>query len=277
MTSDRTQLPAQTISMAEVARFWLMAGADGLLQDSPVDRMAPELGKAPYLASAVDSGAIANSLSKPSGLPVHSVTGISTMPAAEAPLAAIATAQSLDELRAVLDGWDGCGLKKTAVQTVFGDGLPGSRVMVIGETPTRDDEQALKPFSGRPGQLLERILAAIGLSRSDAYLANAIYWRPPGGRAANLDEVGQCLPFLRRQIELVSPQVLIIAGGTPVKALLATEKGVLQVRGKWVDFDATSAGHVPLMPTIHPDYLLRNPSIKRLAWNDWLEVKRKLS
>lgn len=186
------------------------------------------------------------------------------------------TAATLEALRAIVEGFDGCALKITASQLVFADGNPESRLMLVGEAPGAEEDRLGKPFVGRAGQLLDRMLAAIGLDRTRVYIANIVPWRPPGNRTPTPQESAICLPFITRQIELVDPAVLVLLGGFAASSLLGTKDGILKTRGRWFNF---SAGHrdIRTLATLHPAYLLRQPSQKRLAWRDMLAIKRALS
>jgi uracil-DNA glycosylase len=185
-------------------------------------------------------------------------------------------ARSLEELRQAMAAFDGCNLKFTAKNLVFADGNPDADLMLVGEAPGRDEDLEGLPFVGRSGQLLDRILAAIGRDRQSAYIANVIPWRPPGNRTPTPHETEICRPFIERQIELASPKVLVTLGGPAAKLLLDTPEGVLRLRGNWRVHVTSSGVSIPTMPTLHPAYLLRNPAHKKLAWRDFLEVKAKL-
>lgn len=187
-----------------------------------------------------------------------------------------ASAATLDELRECMAGFEGCNLKFTAKNMVFADGNPQANVMFVGEVPGRDEDLEGKPFVGRSGQLLDRMLAAIGLDRSSAYISNVIPWRPPGNRAPTPQETEICRPFIERHIELVKPKVLVHLGGASAKTLLNTTEGILRLRGNWRNYSGAAGLEIPAMPTLHPAYLLRTPAHKRLAWRDFLEVKMKL-
>lgn len=171
--------------------------------------------------------------------------------------------------------FDGCPLKKTAKNMCFARGNPKARLMVIGEAPGRDEDVAGKPFVGRAGQLLDKMLGAIGLKEDDVYITNVVYWRPPGNRTPTPQEVQTCEPFLARQIELAAPDVLVFAGGAAAKQLLGATEGILRLRGKWRTYTA-GARRIRCMATLHPAYLLRNPASKRLAWRDFLAVRAAL-
>jgi DNA polymerase len=185
-------------------------------------------------------------------------------------------AGSLEELRALLQGFDGCALKATATQLVFADGDPQAPIMFVGEAPGRDEDIEGLPFVGRSGKLLDRMLAAIGLDRSSAYIANVIPWRPPGNRTPTPQETQICLPFILRQIELAGPDVLVCLGGPSSQALLDVKEGILKTRGRWFPFQ-TGAREIRAIATLHPAYLLRQPLQKRLAWRDFLAIRKALS
>ena len=187
-----------------------------------------------------------------------------------------AKAETLDDLRRQMAEFEGCNLKFTAKNLVFADGNPDADVMLVGEAPGRDEDLEGLPFVGRSGQLLDRILAAIGLDRQSVYIANVIPWRPPGNRTPTPQETEICRPFIERQIELANPKILVTLGGPSAKLLLNTTEGVLRLRGSWKVHRTASQIAIPTMPTLHPAYLLRNPAHKKLAWRDFLEVKAKL-
>jgi DNA polymerase len=190
--------------------------------------------------------------------------------------AAAKNAASLAELRAILDGFEGCALRGTARQLVFADGNPQARVMFVGEAPGREEDLEGLPFVGRSGQLLDRMLAAIGLDRSSAYIANVIPWRPPGNRTPTPQETSICLPFTRRQVELADPDVLVCLGSPAAQALLEAKEGIMKTRGRWFSYH-TGTREIRAIATFHPAYLLRQPLQKRLAWRDFLAVKQALS
>jgi DNA polymerase len=185
------------------------------------------------------------------------------------------SAQTLDELRDALDRFEGCNLRLTANQLVFADGTPGSRLMLVGEAPGRDEDIQGLPFVGRSGQLLDRMLAAIGLDRTKVYIANVVPWRPPGNRTPTPQETAVCRPFLERQIELCNPDMLVCLGAAAAKELMATSEGILRIRGQWRYYDLGSR-KIRIMATLHPAYLLRQPLQKRLAWRDFLAIRAQL-
>lgn len=189
-----------------------------------------------------------------------------------------ASAKTLEELKAALEGFKGLALRRTATQIVFADGNPGARVMLVGEAPGADEDRIGRPFVGASGQLLDRMLASIGLSREEnVYISNVINWRPPGNRNPSDAEIAISLPFILRHIELVNPAVLIFAGGVAAKALTDSATGITKLRGKWLEHKSEGLEKpIPALPVFHPAYLLRSPQQKKLAWADLLKLKAKL-
>jgi DNA polymerase len=197
--------------------------------------------------------------------------------------AAAAAAQTLAELQAAVEAFEGCALKETATNTVFADGAEGAPAMFIGEAPGADEDRIGKPFVGVSGQLLDRMIAAVGLSRSlNAYITNILFWRPPGNREPSTEEIALCLPFVMRHIELVRPKALVFLGGPSAKTLLGRAEGITRLRGKWHEFRTQGMferGEPPIaaMAMFHPAYLLRTPGAKREAWRDLMAVKACLA
>lgn len=188
-----------------------------------------------------------------------------------------ARATTLDELRTALESFDGCSsLRNTAKNLVFGAGNPNARLMLVGDAPGTDDDLDGAPFSGDAGRLLDRMLAAIGLARDEVYLAHLLPWRPPGKRPPTPSELAMCEPFITRQIELCAPDVLVCMGGLAAKQLLNVETPLLRLRGQWKTYAAKSETNIPTISMFPPDYLLKQPAHKRLAWGDLLAVKGKL-
>jgi uracil-DNA glycosylase family 4 len=187
----------------------------------------------------------------------------------------IGQTQTLAELEALVAAFEGCSFKRTAKILCFARGSQEARIMLIGEAPGRDEDLQGKPFVGRAGQLLDRMLAAIGLAEEHVYITNTVYWRPPGNRTPTPQEVEACAPFLARQIELLSPQVLVLLGGAAAKSILGVNEGIMRLRGKWLTY-ASAGSTVPTLATLHPAYLLRSPEAKRYAWRDLLMVKEAI-
>jgi uracil-DNA glycosylase len=181
-------------------------------------------------------------------------------------------APDLAVLEAALAAFDGCPLKKTAKNLCMWRGNPKARIMMIGEAPGRDEDLEGKPFVGRAGQLLDKMLAAIGLTEADVYITNTVYWRPPGNRTPTPQEVQACQPFLERQIDLVAPDIIVLLGGAAAKQVLATEDGIMKLRGKWRSYQSGDRA-IRTIATLHPAFLLRTPAAKRQAWRDLLMIK----
>lgn len=189
--------------------------------------------------------------------------------------AAAKSAATLDELRAILESFDGCALKATATRMVFADGNPQARVMLVGEAPGRDEDIEGLPFVGRSGKLLDQMLKAIGLDRTSVYIANIVPWRPPGNRTPTPQESAICLPFVLRQIELADPDILVCLGGPSAQTLLDIKDGITKTRGRWFTFN-TGKRDIRAIATFHPAFLLRSPLQKRFAWRDMLAIKKAL-
>ena len=224
--------------------------------------LAPTRGAAPASQAPVPGGAFADAV-VPDREVVESARDLARQ------------AKDLAELRDCLAGFTGCNLRLTAKNLVFADGNPDARVMLIGEAPGRDEDLQGKPFVGRSGQLLDKMLSAIGLDRSSVYIANVVPWRPPGNRTPTPQETEICKPFIRRQIELAAPDVLVFLGAASAKSLLDVQDGIRRLRGRWMTYDVAGR-QVPCLATYHPAYLLRNPIEKRMSWRDFLALSHKL-
>ena len=184
---------------------------------------------------------------------------------------------SLQELRGAMARFEGCALKASATNLVFGDGNPDADIMFIGEAPGADEDRQGLPFVGVSGQLLDRMIAAIGLDRSSAYITNIVPWRPPENRKPTGAETAACLPFVERHIGLVNPRVLVLVGGTAAAALLGTTEGITKLRGRWLAYRDEAGGQaIDAMAIYHPAYLLRQSALKREAWRDLLAIKARL-
>jgi uracil-DNA glycosylase len=188
-----------------------------------------------------------------------------------------ASAATIEALAEAVAAFDDCPLKRTATNTVFADGNPAAAVMIIGEAPGADEDRLGRPFVGRSGQLLDRMLSAIGLDRTTVQITNVIYWRPPGNRKPTAAEIAACLPFVFRHIALSRPKVLVLAGGTAASALLPQTEGITRLRGRWFELAVPGLGApIPTLPIFHPSFLLRSPDRKRDAWRDLLALKARL-
>lgn len=208
-------------------------------------------------------------------LPSAPKTAPLALPSIELARDLAAKATTLNELRTALEGFDGCGLKRTAKNLVFFRGAETARLMIIGEAPGRDEDLVGKPFVGRAGQLLDRILKAINHDETNTHITNIVYWRPPGNRTPTNEEGAICRPFLNRQISLVQPDIILFLGGAAAKQIYETPTGITKLRGKWKDIEVAGKQH-PTMATLHPAYLLRTPIAKRLVWQDMQQIAEKL-
>jgi DNA polymerase len=265
-------------SEALAALAWLLdAGADETLQDIPADRFT--VGKPPSPQPSrpvVAEGARPKTeYRKPSPPPKPPAPAADTDSIGRATEIA-ARCNSLAELKTALESFEGSGLKKLATNTVFADGTPDCHIMFIGEAPGREEDLAGLPFVGRAGKLLDKMLAAIGLDRkTNAYITNVINWRPPENRDPSPEEAAICLPFLRRHIELVAPGIMIVLGAVAARHVMGRTDGIMRLRGKWLEYH-TNGHMVPVMPTLHPAYLLRRAIDKKLAWRDLQAVDEKI-
>jgi DNA polymerase len=264
--------PDNAPTVRQLLAFYLEAGVDCALTEQPVNRLSdpaatPETAEVAQPRPA--SATVASSVALPGASPLGPEVAI--MSAREA----ARIAPSLQALRGLLENFDGCALKSTATRLVFADGNPQARIMFVGEAPGREEDIEGLPFVGRSGKLLDRMMAAIGLDRSNAYIANVIPWRPPGNRTPTPQETQICLPFIQRQIELVNPDVLVTLGNPSTQTLLSTREGIMKTRGRWLDYD-TGSRVIRALATFHPAYLLRSPSYKRLAWQDLRAIAKAL-
>lgn len=264
--------------LADLLRFYAEAGVDEALSDIPVDRFVETAAaQAPSRRPAAPTPATPARTPAATRQPAAPVMAMPDEAQITKARELAGNAQTLEELRKTLEGFDGCNLKFTAKQLAFSDGNPQASLMLVGEAPGSSEDMQGKPFVGRSGQLLDRILAAIGIQRAHgAYIANVVPWRPPGNRAPTPLETEICRPFIERQIELVNPKVLVTLGGPSAKTLLNASESMLKLRGRWKVHTTASGTEIPTMPTLHPAYLLRNPAHKKLVWHDFLEIRAKL-
>lgn len=284
--------PAQTLAPAELAallHFYADAGCEWLLEDQPVDRIAEfETQKAERAAKARQAPAPSNSrqsTAAPERLSASPVSrsaapaaavAIPDADAVAAARAAASAAQSLDDLRMALEAFSGCNLKNGARSTVFVSGDPGSGIMVIGPMPSAECDRDGAPFSGRQGQLLDRMLSAIDLSRDKVLLTNVVAWRPPGNRPPSPSEMEICRPFLERQIELAQPKNLLLLGNFTARFFFGEEQSIFALRGEWREVQVAGM-NVPALASFHPQDLLTAPANKALAWKDLLAFRRRLN
>jgi uracil-DNA glycosylase len=269
----------------ELIAFYVDSGADALISDTPSDRMAetPAVASAPprHLDAGVGDKPTRIARPDPRTFAQDSVeprppAPVSPEAAIMAARAAASDAKTLDELQTLLAAFEGCTLRATATQLVFADGNPQGRVMFVGEAPGYDEDIVGRPFVGRSGKLLDLMMAAITLDRETAYIANVVPWRPPGNRTPTPQETAICLPFIRRQIELADPDILVCLGSPAMQTLLGIKDGITRSRGRWFPYD-TGRREIRALATFHPAFLLRSPLQKRFAWRDFLALKKALA
>jgi uracil-DNA glycosylase len=269
----------------ELFAFYLDAGVDAFLGEAPINRMADDLAR-PRNASATSLEPKTRRAAGEPPVPLAQsplrqkpAPGSSPPPPEAAVMAAreaARNAKTLNELQTLLATFEGCALRATATQLVFADGDPQSRVMFVGEAPGYDEDIVGRPFVGRSGKLLDRMMAAVGLDRTSAYIANVVPWRPPGNRTPTPQETAICLPFIRRQIELADPDILVCLGGPAMQTLLGVKDGITRSRGRWFVYQ-TGGREIRALATFHPAFLLRSPLQKRFAWRDFLALKKALA
>jgi DNA polymerase len=190
--------------------------------------------------------------------------------------AALAGITSLADLQSAMAKLDDCSLKHTASNLCFADGNPGARLMIIGEAPGRDEDRMGVPFVGADGQLLDKMIASIGLDRASVYLTNLLPWRPPGNRSPTDEETAMLLPWLFRHVQLAKPEFVLLLGGAAAKLVLGSHDGIMKLRGRWRDVDFGDGVARPVLASLHPAYLLRSPAQKRLAFEDLLLLTKRL-
>jgi DNA polymerase len=272
MSEDR---PLNHAELAAALDWYRAVGVDLAVGEEPVDRFAASAA-APRRSAPLAAPAAAPiqlpGREAPTAAPAIT-TSLAADPAETRALAA--AAPTLEALRTAIDAYEGCTLKKRATQLVFADGNPEAEIMLVGEGPGEQEDLQGKPFVGRAGQLLDRMLAAIGLDRTKVYIANMVPWRPPGNRDPSPEELALCTPFLLRQVELVAPKFLVTLGNVPTKSLFGTSSGITRMRGQWKELEL--GGHrVRSLATLHPAYLLRTPASKALAWRDMLSLRQAI-
>lgn len=265
-------------ALAALFTWYLEAGVDETIGETPVDRYRPA-GENDVARRRHGVGVPPPSAGRPAPPPAAPPPAAPPLhrPPVVAAAGAAARAASLEELRGVLDRFDGCALSKTATHLVFGDGNPAARLMLIGEAPGSEEDRRGLPFVGPSGQLLDRMLASIGLPRESVFISNTVFWRPPGNRSPSSGEVAVCMPFVERMIELIDPAILVTLGGPAANALYGRAEAIGRLRGRWLTYQTPRLAR-PIAATalFHPAYLLRTPGQKRLAWRDLLGVKAKL-
>lgn len=293
--------PRFDLDIFRILDWYKAAGVDAALDDLPVDWLARGPAAPGQGFAWPDRQQVATDSAPNSNAPMTRMEALSAAPIKlarksspsqetssvrpQTPLAAseaetearriAAKAPNLAALKVALRGFNGCSLKATAKNLCFYRGAETARIMLIGEAPGRDEDLEGKPFVGRAGQLLDKMLAAIGLSESDVHITNVVYWRPPGNRTPTPQEALACRPFLERQMALVRPEIVVALGGSAAKEVMGISEGIMKLRGKWRTVQV-GAHAVSAIATLHPAYLLRTPAAKQLAWSDLIQIKKKL-
>ncbi|OBZ96044.1 DNA polymerase [Pararhizobium polonicum] len=297
MISTDTMSPAE---LAALLHFHAEAGVEWLLEEEPVDRFAEfaqakasrgngapqamqkthssEQNDASRAPVARESGnrTASRAPAAPAAAPQMAIPDEQAI--AEARFAAD-SARSLPELKSAMEAFSGCNLRNSARNMVFADGNPSAGIMVIGPVPNGDDDREGVPFSGKQGQMLERMLAAIGLDRSSVLLTNVIPWRPPGNRPPSSRETDICRPFIERQIMLAEPRHLLVLGNFAARFFFGGNEMIHHMRGEWRDIPVggpAGGATVPALATLHPQDLISAPASKRLAWQDLLAFRARI-
>lgn len=255
-------------SVQEILEWYICAGVDEICGDVPFET-APKA--APPKAVAV--------MPQKTEAPVRRATtelAQATVTACQNARDICAKVQTLEELKTAVENFDGCALKLTASHTVFGDGSPQAKVIFVGEAPGADEDRIGVPFVGRSGHLLDKMMAAVGLDRTNSYICNILPWRPPGNRTPLDSEIAVCLPFLKKQIELINPDFIFTLGGSAANALLDCAETISRLRGRWLEYAKADGGKVRVLASFHPAYLLRTPGQKAKSWADLLRLSKEL-
>ena len=263
----------EDLGIKEILEWYLTAGVDETCGEVPF-ALAEPAKEMPRIVPAAVSAAVRPA--ENSARPATTELAQATINACQSARELCQKAETLEELKKMVEEFDGCALKLTANKTVFGYGSGTARLLLIGEAPGADEDRSGIPFVGRSGQLLEKMLKAIGFDRNECFITNVLPWGPPGNRTPTEGEIAVCLPFLKRQIDLVSPEAIMILGGSAANALLDNGEPISRMRGKWLEYKKSDGGKVPVLASFHPAYLLRNSGQKAKAWVDMLRMKQKL-
>ncbi|MBQ8465991.1 MAG: uracil-DNA glycosylase [Alphaproteobacteria bacterium] len=258
----------EQLNVKELLEWYITAGVDAICGDQPWEK---------NIVAKVDTSVqkVENKVSediRPATTELAQATVIACQNARQQ----CSKAETLEELKTLVENFEGCSLRLTANKTVFGYGSAHADLLLIGEAPGADEDRSGIPFVGRSGHLLDKMLQAIQIKREDCFVTNVLPWRPPGNRTPTEGETAVCLPFLKRQIDLVKPKVILILGGSAANALLDNGESISKLRGKWLEYKISDGTKIPVLASFHPAYLLRNSGQKAKAWSDLLRVKQKL-
>jgi uracil-DNA glycosylase, family 4 len=269
---SKNRIMEKEINIKSALEYYLLAGVDETVGDRPF-----ELGSETVKASPAPVV-----LPRPAPAQTAAPARQATTELAQATATACknaheicSQAKTLEELRQAVENFEGCALKLTAAHTVFGDGNPQAKIVLIGEAPGADEDRIGIPFVGRSGKLLDKMLAAIGLDRSDYYITNILPWRPPGNRTPTGGEIAVCLPFLKRQLEIINPDYILLLGGSSANALFDNQEPISRLRGRWLEYPKGNGSSAQALATFHPAYLLRNTGQKAKAWTDLLKLYKE--
>ncbi len=255
----------------EILEWYLCAGVDECCDEVPFALQSSQKQSEPSVRPAGQASAAVAA-----ARPATTDLAQASLDARKSARELCSKAASLEELKKLVEDFDGCALKLTAMHTVFGDGSPNARIVFIGEAPGADEDRQGRPFVGRSGHLLDKMLAASGLKREECYITNILPWRPPGHRTPLDSEIAVCLPFLQRQIELIKPDFLFLLGGSAANAVLDCAESISRLRGHWLDYKTSDGQSIQALASFHPAYLLRNSGQKAKAWADMLRLKKQL-
>ena len=247
----------ENFNISEVLNWYISAGVDVICGDKPCCIVEEKKEKLPEPLPLARAGTATH-------LAVKSADNICE------------NIKSMAELNSAIENFEGCALKAHASKTVLGNGALDAKVMFIGEAPGADEDRTGVPFVGKCGQLLDKMLEAINLNRRDCYISNILPWRPPGNRTPTDGEVAVCLPFVKKQIDLISPDIIVMLGGSSANAILDNSEPISKLRGKWLEYTAENGKKIDVIATFHPAYLLRNSSQKAKAWSDFLRLAKKM-
>lgn len=263
----------EDMSEKQILEWYVSAGVDVICGDRPWEDVFDTLKKVSQISEAPKS------VSSPTSSEVRPATtelAQATVVACQNARQICAKAETLEELKKIIENFDGCSLKLTANKTVFGYGSETADLLLIGEAPGADEDRSGIPFVGRSGQLLDKMLRAIQIKRENCFVTNVLPWRPPGNRTPTEGEIAVCLPFLKKQIDLVKPKIILILGGSAANALLDNGEPISKLRGKWLEYKTADGIKVPVLASYHPAFLLRNGGQKAKVWSDFIRIKQKL-
>ena len=260
---------SEDLNIKQLIEWYITAGVDETIGDTPFALSAEEKNT----ITVQPKPSVHSSISD---RPVISALAQATIDAGNNARELCKSINNLDELKSLVENFDGCSLKFTAANTVFGDGCPQAKIIFIGEAPGADEDRIGKPFVGRSGQLLDKMMQTIGLDRNNSYITNILPWRPPGNRTPTDGEIAVCLPFLKRQIDIIQPDYLFIMGGAAANALLEQQDSISRLRGHWLEYKTSTGKKIQVLASFHPAYLLRNPGQKSKAWADLLRLSKKI-